>query len=134
MPTMSRRGFLASSSTAAFAAGFAAAATPKPRADIAATASSGSLEVGVARRDVTPPLGIQMWGFSNPVQLADGVRDLLFCRVVVLKAGYTALGIVSLDMSCWLLRNLRLHYWFQQSQLSATDRSFLWRCSLVPLA
>ncbi len=98
MDAMTRRGFLASGSAAALAAGAAvSAATVKPRADLSAVAASGTLEVGVARRDVTPPLGIQMWGYSNPEQLASGVRDPLYCRCVILKAGDTALGIVHLD-------------------------------------
>ncbi len=108
MDTITRRGFLASSSAAALAAGTAAgtaaaATAGKPRTDLAAVAASGSIEVGVARRDVTPPLGIQMWGYSNPEQLAKGVRDPLYCRCVVIKAGDTALGIVHLDMGRMLM-------------------------------
>jgi len=103
MDTMTRRGFLASTSAAALAAGTATAAALKPRTNLSAVATSGALEVGVARRDVTPPLGIQMWGYSNPEQLASGVRDPLYCRCVVMKAGDTALGIVHLDMGRMLM-------------------------------
>jgi hypothetical protein len=105
MDNMTRRGFLASSSVAALAAAgtAASAAAIKPRTDVSAVAASGALEVGVARRDVTPPLGIQMWGYSNPEQLANGVRDPLYCRCVVMKAGDTALGIVHLDMGRMLM-------------------------------
>ena len=91
MNRMTRRGFLVAGSAAALAAGAATAAV-QPRADINAGGSDGALEVGVARRDVTPPPGIPMWGYSNPDQIAEGTRDPLYLRCAVIKAGDTAIG------------------------------------------
>ncbi len=97
---MSRRGFLAtgSASLAALAASAATGAAAKPRTAIAAGGPDGTLEFGVARRDVTPPPGIQMWGYSNPDQISEATRDALYLRCAVIKAGDTALGLLVLDM------------------------------------
>ena len=78
----------------------AAAATgakPAPRRVASDPSSSKALEVGVARRDVTPPLGQQMWGYLDPEQISDGVRDPLYARALVLKVGDASVGLVVLD-------------------------------------
>ncbi len=100
MAEMSRRGFLAAGPAAALTAGslVAAASAQQPRSNIKAGSAGGTLEVGVARRDVTPPVGIQMWGYSDPEQISEDTRDPLYLRCVVIKAGETALGLVHLDM------------------------------------
>ncbi len=99
MNNMSRRGFLAAGSAAALSAGgFAAAAGVTPRTNVSAGSVTGLLEVGVTRRDVTPAPGQQLWGYSDPEQIATGTRDPLYCRVVTIKAGDTILGLATLDM------------------------------------
>ncbi len=99
MSEMSRRGFLAAGSAAALgASSFAATAAQAPRADIRGESAGSVFDVGVVRYDVTPPPGQEMWGYSDPEQIATGTRDPLQCRVVVIKAGDTAIGIAALDM------------------------------------
>src|SRR5690349_19618098 len=99
MSEMSRRGFLAAGSMAALgASSFAATAKQTPRADLRGTSATETFEVGVVRHDVTPPPGQEMWGYSDPEQIATGTRDPLLCRVVVIKAGDTAIGLAALDM------------------------------------
>lgn len=100
MDSMTRRGFLATGSAAALgASSFAAAEKQRPRIDLSAGRLEGvAFEVGVVRYDVTPPPGQEMWGYSDPEQIATGTRDPLQCRVVVIKAGDTAIGLATLDM------------------------------------
>ena len=60
------------------------------------------LRAGVAKVDITPPAGEQMWGFEDRHQPATGTLDPLFARVLVLEAGPetapTRLALVTLDL------------------------------------
>ena len=60
------------------------------------------LKAGVARADITPPPGEQMWGFEDRRQPATGALDPLYARVLVLEAGGAAgtrrLALVTLDL------------------------------------
>jgi Neutral/alkaline non-lysosomal ceramidase, N-terminal len=53
---------------------------------------------GVARVDITPPAGVQMWGYFNRLKGAEGTIDPLFARVLVLEAGDQRLAYVDLDL------------------------------------
>jgi hypothetical protein len=68
-----------------------------PRAVTAAT-----LRAGVARTDITPPAGEQMWGYEDRHQPATGMLDPLYARVLVLEAGTDnasrRLALVTLDL------------------------------------
>jgi neutral ceramidase len=59
-----------------------------------------SLEAGVARADITPPIGLHMQGYPDPdsKRVATGVRDPLYARVLVLRVGEVRLAIVDLDL------------------------------------
>ncbi len=61
-----------------------------------------ALRAGVARADITPPAGEQMWGYEDRRQPATGVLDPLFARVLVLEAGSEGatlrLALVTLDL------------------------------------
>lgn len=64
----------------------------------AVTARAG-LEAGAAAADVTPPPGYPMWGYAaRKDKPAEGARDPLFARALVLKAGAGKVALVSLDL------------------------------------
>src|SRR6185437_12534984 len=55
------------------------------------------LRVGSARMVVTPPLGVSLAG-SYSDRRADGVRDDLYARALVIEDGATPVAIVSVDI------------------------------------
>jgi neutral ceramidase len=63
---------------------------------------AAALRAGVARVDITPLVGEQMWGFEDRRQPATGVLDPLYARVLVLEAGppgaLRRLALVTLDL------------------------------------
>ena len=61
-------------------------------------AAAGPLKAGVARVDITPPLGLTMYGYGGRKAGATGVRDPLMARVLVLEAGDTRVAFVGLDL------------------------------------
>lgn len=50
------------------------------------------------KTDITPPPGIQLWGFSNRKQPAAGTLDPLYARVLVVEAEGKRLALVSVDL------------------------------------
>lgn len=62
------------------------------------TAQAVSLRAAVAKVEITPPPGEQMWGFENRTKPATGTLDPLYARVLVLEAGDKRLGLVTLDL------------------------------------
>ncbi len=56
------------------------------------------LKGGVARVDITPPAGIEMWGFAARKFPAVGTIDPLYARVLVLESGAKRVAIVTLDL------------------------------------
>jgi neutral ceramidase len=65
-------------------------------------ACGAGLRAGVARVDITPPAGVQMWGYEDRRQPATGMLDPLYARVLVLEAGPEnaprRLALVTLDL------------------------------------
>jgi neutral ceramidase len=57
-----------------------------------------TLEAGVARVDITPPRGITLQGYPGSGRVATGVRDPLYARVLVLRAGTERMALVDLDL------------------------------------
>jgi neutral ceramidase len=56
-------------------------------------------EAGAAKADITPPTGYAMWGYAaRKDKPSTGVRDPLFARVLVLKAGEGKITLVGLDL------------------------------------
>ena len=61
-------------------------------------ARSQTLEAGVERVDITPPSGFALMGYPGSGRIAEGTRDPLYARVLVLRAGATRLALVDLDL------------------------------------
>lgn len=63
---------------------------------------ASALRAGVARVEITPPAGEQMWGYEDRRQPATGMLDPLYARVLVLEAGAESaprrLALVTLDL------------------------------------
>jgi hypothetical protein len=57
-----------------------------------------ALKAGVAKADITPPVGQRMWGFAARVSPATGTLDPLLARVLVLEVGEKRLALVALDL------------------------------------
>jgi len=56
-----------------------------------------SLRVGVARRDVTPPLGVHLFGYPAKDRVAESVHDGLNVTALVLEQDGVQAAIVSID-------------------------------------
>ncbi len=56
------------------------------------------LKAGVAKVDITPPGGLEMWGYGNRKGVSTGTLDPLYARVLVLEAGERRLALVALDL------------------------------------
>jgi len=56
------------------------------------------MKAGVAKVDITPPVGVQMWGYFNRLKGAEDALDPLDARVLVLEAGDQRLAYVDLDL------------------------------------
>lgn len=65
---------------------------------LAAVSHASVLRAGVAKVDITPATQEIMWGFEDRLTPASSTLDPLYARVLVLEAGKTRLGIVTLDL------------------------------------
>ena len=61
-------------------------------------ALAAQLKGAVARVDITPPAGLDMWGFASRKGPARKTLDPLYARVLVLAAGEKRVAIVTLDL------------------------------------
>lgn len=61
-------------------------------------ARGAALKAGVAKVDITPPAGVQMWGYFDRLTGAVSTLDPLYARVLVLETGETRLALVALDL------------------------------------
>jgi hypothetical protein len=62
------------------------------------TAQAANLQAAVAKADISPSPGGQMWGYSNRSGPGEGSIDPLMAKVLVLADGKTAVAIVTLDL------------------------------------
>jgi hypothetical protein len=77
-----------------------------------APARAGGLQAGVAQVDITPPPGLEMFGYVDRItahQVSTGTLDPLFARVLLLEAGGKRVAFVTLDLGrtfneAWLAR------------------------------
>ncbi len=65
---------------------------------IAGAGQAAVLRAATAKTDITPATHEVMWGFENRLTPANGTIDPLYARVMILEAGNTRLGIVTLDL------------------------------------
>ena len=82
---------------------------------------SQTLEAGVARVDITPEIGVQLQGYPGPGRTATGVRDPLYARVLVLRAGTERMALVDLD----LIAPLEQEYVTQLREAARPDASYV---------
>jgi len=64
----------------------------------AVSLTASVLKAGVAKVDITPPMGTKMWGYFDREAGASATLDPLFARVLVLEAGDERLALVALDL------------------------------------
>lgn len=57
-----------------------------------------NLRAGVSRVDITPPLGVDLWGYFDRSGPANGKLDPLFARVLVLDDGRKSVAVITLDL------------------------------------
>ena len=60
--------------------------------------NAAEMKAGVAKVEITPPLGVQMWGYFDRLKGAEGILDPLYARVLVLETGGKRLAYVDLDL------------------------------------
>jgi neutral ceramidase len=60
--------------------------------------SAAPLKAGVARTDITPPIGVEMWGFGARKYPSNGIIDPLYARVLVMESGAKRIALVTLDL------------------------------------
>ncbi len=60
--------------------------------------AAGAMTAGVARVEITPPVGHQLWGQASRPGPSTGVLDPLYARVLVLHHDGESLALVTLDL------------------------------------
>jgi hypothetical protein len=65
---------------------------------VASPVQAAGLKAGVAQVDITPPLGLPMYGYASRKGTSTGVLDPLMARVLVLEAGDKRLAWVVMDL------------------------------------
>jgi neutral ceramidase len=75
------------------------AALAGPTALDAYAADSTDFQAGAADKDITPPVGIPMWGYgARHDVLATGMLDPLMAKAVVIAAGDAKVALVGIDL------------------------------------
>ena len=64
----------------------------------ASLAPAAGLRAGIAKVEITPPPGEQMWGYESRTKPATGTLDPLYARVLVLEASSKRIGLVTVDL------------------------------------
>src|SRR5579871_1126637 len=59
---------------------------------------AADFRAGVARVDITPPVGHEMGGYSARKGNATGTHDPLYATVIVIESGGTSLALVTADL------------------------------------
>ena len=57
------------------------------------------MKIGFAKREITPPLGLELGGYAG-YRPNCGTHDPLFCKVILLKQENACYGLVMLDLMC----------------------------------
>ncbi len=62
------------------------------------------MQVGFAKEDVTPRVGVPLCGFGPYLNRHSvGIRDRLWARAMAFQHKDTRAVVVSCDLACWLL-------------------------------
>jgi hypothetical protein len=61
-------------------------------------AAAADYRAGIARVDITPPIGHEMGGYSARTHGATGVHDPLFASVLVIESGTNSIALVTCDL------------------------------------
>jgi neutral ceramidase len=61
-------------------------------------ASAADLRAGIAKVEITPAPGEQMWGYENRTKPATGMLDPLYARVLILDAKDRRIALIALDL------------------------------------
>jgi hypothetical protein len=61
-------------------------------------ANAQGFKAGVAKADITPAPGVELWGYGDRSGPATGTLDPLYARVLVLDDGRQAVAVVTLDL------------------------------------
>src|SRR4051812_42188936 len=61
-------------------------------------ASAADLRAGIAKVEITPAPGEQMWGYENRTKPATGMLDPLYARVLILNAKDRRIALIALDL------------------------------------
>src|SRR5580692_5419639 len=65
----------------------------------ARAADSTGFRVGAADKDITPPVGIPMWGYGARHDMpSDGTLDPLMAKAIVIAAGDDKVALVGIDI------------------------------------
>lgn len=59
---------------------------------------SAAMKAGAAKVDITPPLGLKMYGYGGRKEGATGILDPLYARVLVIEAGGQRMAMVVCDL------------------------------------
>src|SRR5712672_828220 len=65
---------------------------------LASLAYAADFRAGVARVDITPPVGHAMGGYSDRKGNATGTHDPLYATVLVIESGGNSLALVTCDL------------------------------------
>lgn len=87
-----------------------------------------AIDAGVAVTDISPPLGVPLWGYASRTEPADGVFDPLYAKAIVFDDGQHRAAIISLDLgrtfpdaqNQWLRDQLQEQYNLSQTLVTAT--------------
>ncbi|NIA15861.1 MAG: hypothetical protein GWP08_17495 [Nitrospiraceae bacterium] len=95
MSILSRRSFLKQS-------GVWAAVVVATEISVTRVAAAGDgaapFEAGIAVRDITPPNGAPLWGYSDALRVGAGTFSPLYARAIVFQVGEQRVGVVTLDL------------------------------------
>jgi hypothetical protein len=61
-------------------------------------ASAAEYRAGIARVEITPPIGHEMGGYSERKHGATGVHDPLYATVLLIESGKTSIALVTCDL------------------------------------
>ena len=62
------------------------------------SANAQTLKAGAEKADITPPPGVELWGYGDRKGPATGTLDPLYARVLVLNDGRHSIAVVTLDL------------------------------------